>query len=417
MLAALLIFLFVAVPADVTLQPDPPIAGRQVRILAEPDGATIHLASPFGNWSLESELAGGGCSVDLPGDLPVLLAGKRLGEEVEFSHQAWLVRGVDGRLVPRAQFWWAYLNAGFPSPFPLPGTDDAAALEAIEAGAESAVDDPVVKELLWRLRGRAAGDKEEYLRQLDAEIAQAPSGRLVLAAARVHHQLGDAAGSAALAQRYKDRLLEVEHIETERWAGIVGMRNPRERIAALHRWLEEDPFNDYMPSILQILAASYSESEDYRSTALFGLLSLRVTPDDAMTLNGVAFAMAEGGFERERGLELASQAISILQNPERLNKPPQLSERRWREELEHALAACLDTKGWLLTGLGRYEEARSAFQAALEIEREDIFYLHLGLMLIERGDREGAVNMLRKGARLGGPNRLRIESELDRLGK
>ncbi len=417
MLAALLVLLFVAVPADLTLQPDPPIAGQQVRILAEPDGAKVHLASPLGGWSLESELSGGGCSIDIPAGLPLLLAGVSPGEEAEFSHQAWMVGGADGKPVPRAYFWFAYLNAGLPAPFTLAGRDEAAALEAIEAEAGFAPDDPVVKELLWLLRGRAAEDKVEYLRLLDAEITQAPSGRLVLAAARIHHQLGDATGSAAMAQRYKDRVLEVQRAESQRWAQIVGIRDPRERIGALHRWLEEDPFSDFASSILQILAASYSEIEDYRSTAVFGLLSLRVTPDDAMTLNGVAFAMAEGGFELERGLLLASQAITVLQNPERLSKPPQLSDRRWREELEHALAACLDTKGWLLTKLGRWEEAHSAFNAALEIERQDIYYLHLGLMLIERGDSEGAVSVLRKGARLGGPNRLRIESELDRLGK
>jgi tetratricopeptide (TPR) repeat protein len=417
MLAALLLMLAAIAPPDLAIEPEQPIAGQPVKISFEQGGGYVHLASPFGAWTLEREAAGTSISIDLPADLPVLMAGLHRGEEVEFTCHAWPVRGTDGKPVRRAQFWMAYLQAGFPSPFSIVERDPGAALNAVRAEAERLPEDAVVRELLWRLEAGAAEDKVEYLGKMEGELGGSPTGRLVLAAARVCHQLGYPTDSAAVAGKYKEQVLAQQHAEAARWSGIVGLRDARERARLIHQWLEEDPFSDYVPSMLQILAATYSEMKDYRSTAVYGLLSLRISPDDAMTLNGVAFAMAEGDFELERGLMLVTQAITILQNPDRLNKPPQLSENRWREELNHALAASFDTNGWLLTKLQRWDEARQAFNAAIALERQDVYYLHLGLMSIEQGDKAAAVEAFRKGARLGGPNRLRIESELSRLNK
>jgi tetratricopeptide (TPR) repeat protein len=416
MLATLFFLVAAATPLDLAIQPEQPVAGQQVTFTFEQGGGYIHLASPFGVWNLDRRIEGTSISVDLPVDLPVLLAGTHEGAEVEFSHNAWPVQAPDGKPAGRALFWMAYLQAGFPSPFPVE-RDEAAALKAIKEAVELSPDDPVVLELLWRLEGQAAEDKAAFMRGVLAELPATPSGRLALAAARVYHQLGMPAESATIAARFKEQVLAQQQAEAGRWASIIGTRAARSRAEAIQQWLEEDPFSDYVPSLLQILAATFSEAGDYRATAVFGLLSLRLMPDDAMTLNGVAFAMAEGGFELDRGLTLAAQAITILQNPDRLNKPPQLSESRWREELNHALAASLDTKGWLLTKLRRWDEALQAFGAAIELERQDIYYLHMGLMLIERGDRDGAANALRKGAALGGPNRLKIESEISKLGK
>jgi tetratricopeptide (TPR) repeat protein len=195
------------------------------------------------------------------------------------------------------------------------------------------------------------------------------------------------------------------------------MSDPRRRAGKLHDWLFEDPLCDFGPQCLQILAATYSAFKDYRSTALYGLVSIRATPEDAMTLNGVAFAMAEGNFQLERGLLLANRAVSILRNPIRLNKPPRLSESRWQRELKHALAASLDTKGCLLTRLKRWDEARAAFEEALKLEKSDEIYYHFGLMLKEKGDLNEAVRMLREGLKFTGPKRTEIQMALEELEK
>jgi tetratricopeptide (TPR) repeat protein len=354
-------------------------------------------------------------SVEVPGDVPLLLIGVRETGDVEFPHVIRAVNRPDGSPQPDSHLWKAYLLAGNPTPFEIEAADPAAALEAAEAAVEQDPDNPVARELLWRLQAVSADDPSAFLEGLNEAAEQANSGRQALAAARVHLRLGDREAANRTRERFKGIIDPVIQAETRRWAEVIAARDPRSRADKIHRWMAEDPLSDFFPRCLQILAATYSELGDYRATAAFGLLSLKLVPHDAMTLNGVAFAMAEGEFELDRALLLAEQAIAILAHPERLNKPPQLSESRWREELRHAKAASLDTKGWVLTKLGHWQEARSAFDDAIDLERADVYYLHKGIMQARSGNVDAARKTLRAGARLGGPNRRSIETELARL--
>ena len=421
MATAIMLALLAAAPAiELALRPDPPVAGRVLAIEIAPGQAVseLHLSGPLASWRRRIEPAAGeAVEVALPDGLPVLLVGapQEGGNEFEFPHTLRLVHGEDGRPLPGALFWQGYLLGGFPAPLAVEGADDAAALRAAEAELERDPEMLVARELLWRLRARAAADHEEFLNAIDAELAHSTSGRLALAALRVHRALGDPEGAQALARRYSGFVEPILQLEAGRWAAIVGTASPFERIELVHRWLDVDPFSDYLPRCLQILAATYSEVGDYRATALFGLVSLRLSPDDAMTLNGVAFAMAEGEFELERGLVLAGRAIDLMRDAGRFSRPPELSESRWRREMVHARAACRDTRGWLLTKLRRWREAREAFGAAIRLEMSDEFYLHLGLMLIARGSPEEARTALRQGRRLGGSHRREIEEALASL--
>jgi len=421
MVTAIILALLAAAQAvELALQPDPPVAGHVLAIEITQGQAVseLHLSGPLASWQRRLEsTAGEAVELVLPDDLPVLLIGapEGSGNELEFPHTLRLVHGEDGQPLPGALFWQGYLLGGFPAPLAVEGADDAAALRATEAELERDPEMLVARELLWRLRARSAADQEEFLNAIDAELAHSTSGRLALAAIRMHRTLGDAEGAQALARRYSGFVEPILQLEGGRWAAIIGTTSPLERIELVHRWLDVDPFSDYVPQCLQILAATYSEVGDHRSTALFGLMSLRVSPDDAMTLNGVALAMAEGEFELERGLVLAGRASDLLQDAGRFSRPPELSESRWRREMVHARAACLDTRGWLLTKLRRWEEARDAFEAAIRLERSDEFYLHLGLMLIARGSPEEARTALRQGRRLGGSHRREIEEALSGL--
>jgi len=417
LLALLLLGLAAAVPLNIALEPDPPVAGGTVKIIlqAKDAGQVVHLSDPFGSWQAKQEVSGGDLVFDLPDGIPALLVGVGEGEEFEYACQVWPVAAADGRLMPRALFWKAYLLAGLPAPWAPAQRDEAVAAEAAQAAVNSDPADHVARELLWLLQARVTEDRDGFLRRIEAEAAGSASGRLLLAAARVRQKLGDQAGAADFAVRHKKLISEAQQAEIGRWSDVVSTSDARTRAKKILAWLNEDPLSDFSPRCLQILAATYAELGDHRATALYGLLSLRIMPNDAMTLNGVAFAMAEGGFELDRALLLSDRAVGILRKPEMLTRPTQLSERRWREELRHALAASLDTKGWVLTRLGRWQDARSAFEEAIGLERNDEYYLHFGLMLARSGKTEEAKRTLRKGARLGGRFRMQIESELARL--
>ena len=418
MLTALLMALVLSAPADIVLETNPPMAGAEVRVsITGAEGLAVLVSDPLGCWHEEHVVEGGGITFKLPANVPLLLVGVCEGDGFPQDCRAFPVVDAGGNPLPRSLFWQAYLQAGYVSMCGMEVADSSKAVGLAEAAVEANPFDYVALELLWRIQAESGADVAELLSRMDDKVAGGDNGRLVLAAARVRHALGDEAGSASLASRHSSAIGVVHAAESARWAEIVSTRAPKERLAKIHAWMSEDPLSDYMPQCLQILAATHSALGDHRSTAMAGLLSLQVMPDDAMTLNGVALAMAEGGFQLERALALAGRAVEVLRQPGDLRKPPQLSERRWREELQHALAAALDTKGWVLTKLERWEEARVAFEEAIALERNDEFYLHYGLMLEASGDVAAAKDMLRKGARLGGAFRLRIENELARLGR
>ena len=404
---------------DIILQPNPPVAGGELTIsVSGVVGQVISLADPLGWWRAELPIGNKThLTVTLPDEIPVLLVGIRLSDEVEVKHRIVIPRDADGAEPAGSLFWQAYLLSGYPAPFPVDETDQSEALSLASRASENEPEKEVAKELLWRLQAGTVEDKEAFLERLRDELADSRSGRLVVAAMHVHHQMGRIQEARVISERYKELVEPLIREESQRWAEIISARDARDRLEKIHRWIAEDPLSDYVPQCIQILAATYSALEDYRSTALFGLLSLALTPGDAMTLNGVAFAMAEGEFQLERGLTLANQAIDILANSDRLSKPEQISKVRWRDELRYARAACLDTKGWLLTKLGRWQEAADSFDAAIELERVDEFFLHKGLMFLGQGREAEARKALREGLKISGRHRRDIEAALDKLQK
>jgi tetratricopeptide (TPR) repeat protein len=414
----------VAQDASFTLSPQQPVAGAAltVTVAAGEEGRLLSMASPFGEWRFTTRVtsAGGSWRVDVPRDMPLLMIGVGAGDELVLPHRAVTVIAEGGMPAKRGYFWRALLTTGFPTPFPVAEVDAAAALELAREAILRDPDYLPARELLWRiqaLRATSPEAKTAFLTNLDSELGSAPAGRLVLAATRVHLMLGDAEGARALETRHKVRIAPIVLAEQKRWQEIVGAGAPEVQKTRLHAWLSDDPLSAWTPQCLQILAAAYAGLGDHENTAIFGLASLRMTPEDAMTLNGVAYAMAEGGFMLERGLLLADRAIAILRAPNRLQKPPQLSEARWKQELNGALAASLDTRGWLLTGLQRWREAESAFQEALTLGERDEFLYHYGVMLKGQGRTAEARKILERGHRLGGPMRARISAALDELGR
>lgn len=420
----ILISVFLALAAtaalDIGLSPNPPVVGQQLRITVDPaENTLLSVSSPMGGWRKSIALERSMVNITLPSDIPLLLLTTAASDGLDEPHEAYVVVDASGKFPQRSRFWLSYLNAGFPSPYPLAKTDIEAAKKFAEEAVELAPSDPVVRELLWRIEAQAAKDAEvrtALLQRIDGELKQNPVGRLAIAAAAIHTMLGDTSGAQIIERTHKDILDQARAAQTQRWREIGRATSPQRRIEMIHQWLAEDPFSTFVPSLVQVLAPSYLAAEDYRSTALFGLMSLRLMPEDAMTLNGVAFAMAEGGFQYQRGLILANRATAILETPGALRQPEGMSDQRWRAVMNEARAATLDTRGWLQTKLGRYDDAQKSFDEALNLDEKDEFYLHYGLMLKAKGGGTAlAMDKLRRGLRLNGPHRAEIRRALDEL--
>jgi tetratricopeptide (TPR) repeat protein len=419
----LLLLAFAAIAAaQISVIPQQAVAGRTltINVAESQSGKMLNVSTPLGKFRKVFPVGPQrSFEITVPADAPLLLVGIMETEEPIWHHKIITVVNNSGVRAKRESFWRAYLLSGImPTPFPLKDTD---IVEAMRYAQKSVIEDPdyiVAKALLWRLEARNAyvnGKHLSVVEDIDKRLAAAPEGRLATSVAAIHIMVGDYLGAQDINEKYKDLISPILNSQALNWQEVSQTNNMQRRINIIHQWLATDPLSSYVTSCFQLLAPAYMQTGQYRSTALFGYLSLKFMPEDAMTLNGVAYAMAEGEFMLEQGLGLADKAIALLSGS--MQKPTNRSDAQWDATLREARAATMDTKGWLLTKMERWAEAKKAFQTCLLTYEKDEFYIHYAEMLNRSGSIMEAQIVLQKGIKLNGPRRFELEEMLRNLNR
>ncbi len=102
--------------------------------------------------------------------------------------------------------------------------------------------------------------------------------------------------------------------------------------------------------------------------------ALALSPDSAITLNYLGYMNADRNVRVEEALTLIEKALAL--DPDN--------------------GSYLDSQAWALHRLGRQTEAETAIRKALATQQKNAVVLaHLGLILVERGDRAEALKYLR----------------------
>jgi Flp pilus assembly protein TadD/beta-lactamase regulating signal transducer with metallopeptidase domain len=100
---------------------------------------------------------------------------------------------------------------------------------------------------------------------------------------------------------------------------------------------------------------------------------LKLQPNQPVALNNLAYIVAQGGVDLDRALALAQQAAR---------------ESKDSPEIE-------DTLGWAYLKKNQPDDAIAAFRAALKSQpNNEAFHYHLGLALVQIGEREAAISEL-----------------------
>ncbi len=121
----------------------------------------------------------------------------------------------------------------------------------------------------------------------------------------------------------------------------------------------------------------YSESDKLYEEALL------VDPKSALLLNNYGYSLSERGLQLERALQMAQQAITAEPNN----------------------AAYLDTYGWVLFKLARYDEAATYIEKAISVGNASAAVVeHLGDIYLKLGKQEQAVEMWKKALGLDEKN-------------
>jgi tetratricopeptide (TPR) repeat protein len=138
-------------------------------------------------------------------------------------------------------------------------------------------------------------------------------------------------------------------------------------------------------------------------------------PNNASAANGFAYLAALRGEKLDLALVVMDSILEQTPNYDPWVRHSGTSYEAWATRQSDQVAARLDTRAWILHQIDRTEEAASVMQRALLLigEPDPILYHHLGFILLELGERDGAFEAFGRGLALG-PS---TEEELDVLAR
>jgi tetratricopeptide (TPR) repeat protein len=140
-----------------------------------------------------------------------------------------------------------------------------------------------------------------------------------------------------------------------------------EAITYLKKALEVNPDN---VQILGTLGLIYDAKEMWEECDDAYETALSIDSTDVLVLNNYAYSLAERDIDLDRALEMSNKAV----------------------EGDSANSSYLDTKGWILFKLGKYEEAKLYIKKAIELDEENAVLLeHLGDVQYKLGFKKEAI--------------------------
>lgn len=125
----------------------------------------------------------------------------------------------------------------------------------------------------------------------------------------------------------------------------------------------------------------------------------RLLPDDLEVVNGAVYDDAVAGRDLEAGLAALDRALAAYTVPAFGVGPATFRgvQGAGRGDLGNAL----DTRGWLLHGLGRHAEAAAVLDEALLYRSNGVLHAHAGLARFAMGERRAAFRQLERAHTLG----------------
>lgn len=182
--------------------------------------------------------------------------------------------------------------------------------------------------------------------------------------------------------------------------------NPKARAATLKAIGSEMPDSPRVQAhhqrmLAMALRGEGVEDKDGSRAALARAVELQ--PDDPSLLNEWAYMSALDKVDLAKALDASERALELL-----LGRPfdpiqiePMEGYDDWSSAVAESVGAYVDTRGWVLYQLGRYEESVQALQLASTLTLDGTVEGHLGRARYALGQDEGAFLHLLRGLALG----------------
>ncbi|MGQ9798918.1 MAG: tetratricopeptide repeat protein [Ignavibacterium sp.] len=162
-----------------------------------------------------------------------------------------------------------------------------------------------------------------------------------------------------------------------------------EAILYLNKALSIDP-NDV--NVMGTLALIYNAQKVFEKSDSLYEKALEIKPDDPLINNNYAYSLSTRGIQLDRALKMVNLAL----------------------EKDSLNTAYLDTKGWVLYQLGRYDEAKYFISRAIELGTKSAVIIdHLGDVEFKLGNKEKAIELWKEALQLD-PTKKEIEDKINK---
>lgn len=162
-----------------------------------------------------------------------------------------------------------------------------------------------------------------------------------------------------------------------------------EAILYLNKALSIDP-NDV--NVIGTLALIYNAQKVFEKSDSLYEKALKIKSDDPLINNNYAYSLSTRGIQLDRALKMVNLAL----------------------EKDSLNTAYLDTKGWILYQLGRYDEAKYFISKAIQLGTKSAVIIdHLGDVEFKLGNKEKAIELWKEALRLD-PTKKEIENKINK---
>lgn len=168
---------------------------------------------------------------------------------------------------------------------------------------------------------------------------------------------------------------------------LIQLKQQDSAIVYLNRALTISPDE---VDVLGSLAMIYNEKHLYEKSDSLYERALLIKPDDPIINNNYAYSLSTRGLQLDRALEM----VNLSLQKDSLN------------------SAFLDTKGWILYKLNRYQEAKYYVEKAIEVGTQSaVITDHLGDIEYKLGNIERAIELWKKALEID-PAKTEIEQKI-----
>ena len=194
---------------------------------------------------------------------------------------------------------------------------------------------------------------------------------------------------AALAPDEED----ISSLATYTFEELLREKDVEKRLKMIEEFRRLFPSSKELPMVNALkLSIAAKDLKDKEALFQYGEEWIRDAPDNRRANFSVGYWYTQEGVALDRAVLYLRKALDLIENPDPADRPEHYPESEWRKDIKRTKGIYYDTLGWAYYKMGRYKKAEKAYRrGARYLDYDPNLYDHLGQLLEEKGETDGAI--------------------------